>query len=106
MIDNLTKNTTATQVLSLANQSIATLILVFFGWMLAAKGPLILENLRAGYDRNAQQLQEASVRFEATTDRLIRQLIDDRKLMIDLARETHESAESIRRAVEPAEPLP
>ena len=106
MIDNLTKYTTATQVLSLANQSIATLILVFFGWMLAAKGPLILENLRAGYDRNAEALEAAAARYEANTDRLIRQLIDDRKLMIDLARDTHESAESIRRAVEPAEPLP
>lgn len=104
MIDQITKNTTATQVLSLANQSIATLILVFFGWMIAAKGPLILENLRAGYDRNAEALEAAAARYEANTDRLIMQLINDRKLMIDLARETHDSSEAIRRAVsEPAE---
>ena len=106
MIDQLTKNATATQVLSLANQSIATLILVFFGWMLATKGPLLLVELRAGYERNADELEAAAARYEANTDRLIRQLIDDRKLMIDLARDTHESAESIRRAVEPTETQP
>ena len=111
MIDDLTKNTTATQLLGLANQSIATALLMFAMLMLWKKGPVIIDSLKSGYEANAVSLEKSAKNFEVTSekhikqvDRLIDQLLADRKLMLDLARDTHRTAETIRRAVsEPAE---
>ena len=113
MIDSLTKNTTATQLLGLANQSIATAILMFAMLMIWKKGPLIIDALKSGYEANAVSLEKSAKNFEMTSekhinqvDRLIDQLLADRKLLLDLARDTHRTAETIRRAVEPTETQP
>ena len=113
MIDQITKNTTTAQALSLANQSIATAILMFAMLMIWKKGPLIIDSLKSGYEANAVSLEKSAKNFEMTSekhinqvDRLIDQLLADRKLMLDLARDTHRTAETIRRAVEPAEAQP
>lgn len=62
--------------------------------------PETVSQFQSGYDKNAAAMQQAADTYRVTTDRLLQQIVEDRQVMIELARNQREATQTFENAVE------
>jgi hypothetical protein len=69
------------------HQGPSTVLLGLIFWGVHANLPAVVTTVEKGYQKNAEQLMRAAQTYEQHADRMMEQFLEDRKLMIELARQ-------------------
>ena len=96
MREKIETNGTAT-LIQLLNQGVSTLILLCLGWFFLTQLPALVSTavseIRQGYEANSSELLQAAKTYEETSEKMV-------MVILELAKETHQSSQSIQRALE------